>query len=294
MKNNDIKLWVLVEKGLTGTENQLKGVLEKLGYKVPNLTITWHYLERGSWLMPRMDAKLHWGDEAVKPDLILASGRLSILPALMMKLRGIKTAYLLDPRFFRGFFDAIYCPAHDPAKGSNVINTNGAPNRIELCDKEFEKDAVSVLIGGGIKGARVDIEDRILNELSTKTCYVTFSRRTPDNVKTKVRNALKNATIYDPVNGGDNPYRDYLCRSEFLLVTNDSVSMVSDACTTGRSVYIYPFIESRKRHKKFQDHIVNIGVAKLYDGAMKAFTPNAILNDADNVASDIAKRFLNA
>ncbi len=291
MKNNDIKLWILVEKGLTGTANQLKGVVDKLQVKQDNIHTTWHYLERGSWLMPRMDSALHWDGESKKPDLVLAAGRLSILPALMLKLRGIRTAYLQDPRFFRSCFDVIYCPAHDPASGENVVNTDGAANRIEPCDNSFEKGAVSVLLGGGIKGTSVDIDDSILSELADRKCYVTFSRRTPDNVKLKVRAALNKADIYDPADGGTNPYRDYLCRSEFLLVTNDSVSMVSDACSTGRSVYIYPFIVPKKRHKAFQDHIVSIGAAKLYDGAMKSFKPKAILNDADKVATDIAQRF---
>lgn len=293
MIKNDIKLWILVEKGLTGTENQLKGVVEKLQIKQDNIHITWHYLERGSWLMPRMESSLHWDDDIKKPDLVLAAGRLAVLPSLMLKARGIKTAYIQDPRYFRRFFDAIYCPAHDPAIGDNVINTNGAPNRIEPCANHFEENAVSVLIGGGIKGAHVDIDEGILTHLQHKKCYVTFSRRTPENIKSKVRNVLLNAEIYDPNNGGDNPYRDYLCRSEYLLVTNDSVSMMSDACSTGRNVYIYPLIIPKKRHKKFQEHIISIGAARLYDDQLLPFVPKIIFNDADKVATDIAKRFLN-
>lgn len=293
MHTHTVKLWLLVEQGLTGTENQLVAVLEALKSRFANLDVTWHRIERGAWLFPRMDRRWFWHSESEKPDLVLAAGRLAIWPALGMKGRGASVAFLQDPRWPRGRFDRIYAGAHDKARGDNVMLTDGTLTRIRPMEVPPEPGRIALVIGGLVKGrGRCVLDDGMLDQLRGRGALVTFSRRTPASVKEQVRNALPDATIYDPMQGGDNPYLDFLRRAEIILVTNDSTAMMSDACSAGRAVYILPFMTLKGRHAAFQRHLQDIGVARPYDGTLIPFAPRGVLNDADKVASDIAERFL--
>ena len=100
---SDIKkpfsVWLLVERNLTGTENQLAAVAEALSRIFPDISVQWKKIERGSWFMPRLETGFFWENDSKKPDLVIAAGNLSVLPALMLKNRGVKVAYIQDPRW---------------------------------------------------------------------------------------------------------------------------------------------------------------------------------------------------
>lgn len=285
-------LWLLVENGLTGTENQLLAVAERLQTLIPGLATQRKPIERGSWFFPRSDPSWHWEYEKDKPDLVLAAGNQALFPALSMKRRGAKVAFVQDPRAFRSQFDVIYAPRHDPAKGGNVVSTDGTITRQGRCSGPGDPDTVFFIVGGSRKGAPIRLDPRALPWLvQQKTVLITFSRRTPDDVKTHVKAALPHAVFYDPASGGANPYREWLCRASTILVTDDSTAMISDACSTGRGVHIVPFIAPKGRLALFHAHLLSIGAAKRFDGATGEFAPDTVLNDADRVAADIAARF---
>lgn len=289
-KENNI-LWLVVEDGLTGTENQLRALEDKLTALVPNLQVMWHKLQRGSWLFPRMDAKWYWESEAAKPDLVLASGRLALFPSLGMKSRGANVAFVQDPRWFRSKFDVIYCPAHDRARGGNVVLTEGTLTRIGRCDGPPQQGTVFVIIGGARKGVAGTLDMAFTHALKGKKVMVTFSRRTPEDLKSSVRGALPDAEIYDPADGGHNPYREWLCQAEVILATNDSTGMISDAASTGRAVYTLDYIPVTGRFKSFHDHVQGIGAVRRFAGDAAPFVPQTVLEDADKTAKDIAARF---
>ena len=285
------KIWFLVEDGLTGTENQLKALEARMRLFLPDMQSTWHKIQRGSWLFPRMDAKWYWDSEESKPDLVLASGRLAILPALDMKTRGARVAFIQDPVWMRSKFDMIYCAVHDKARGTNVLNTDGTLTRIGQCVSMPESNTVLLIIGGARKGKNGTLKMDFIDRLSGKKLLVTFSRRTPPDLKQQVMAALPCAEFYDPAEGGENPYLTWLCRAEIIMATNDSTGMICDAASTGRSVYILPYVPATGRLKAFHEHMIMIGAARMFTGDIEKFTPHTILNDADKVAKDIAGRF---
>lgn len=286
-------LWLLAERGLTGTENQLLAVSERLKTLVPGLEVERKEIERGSWFFPRTDPSWYWQNETAKPDLVLAAGRQALFPALSMKKRGAKVVFIQDPRAFRNKFDAIYAPRHDPAKGGNVFSTDGTITRQERCVRPGDPDTVFFIVGGSRKGAPIELDACLLPLLAQRSnLLVTFSRRTPEHVKSHIKSSLSNATFFDPVSDGFNPYREWLCRASLILVTDDSTAMASDACSTGRGVYIIPFIRPKGRLARFADHLVAIKAARRFEGALDRLVPETVLNDAEKVASDIAARFL--
>ncbi len=284
---SDIKkpfsVWLLVERNLTGTENQLAAVAEALSRIFPDISVQWKKIERGSWFMPRLETGFFWENDSKKPDLVIAAGNLSVLPALMLKNRGVKVAYIQDPRWpWRSRFDRIYAPHHDAISGDNVMATDGSPTRVREFIDPAETGTSALIIGGGRKGKQGVLD---LNALPTAQRWlVSFSRRTPDTIKQQVRTALPEATIYDPAQGGENPYLDFLRRADTIYVTDDSASMISDACSTGRRVSIVPFLRPTGRLQRLADHLRSIG-------AVDAQNPVS-LKDADRVANDIAGTLL--
>ena len=132
---------------------------------------------------------------------------------------------------------------------------------------------IGVLIGGNTKEYQFTEKDA--RELSmiiekmvayTKTpAYITFSRRTPDSVK-KIftEKFLAPNVIYDPtVSDKENPFLGILKYSKFLIITCDSVSMCSEAASTGHPLYIYtPEEFASKKHKYFTQQLIDLGIAR--------------------------------
>jgi len=64
---------------------------------------------------------------------------------------------------------------------------------------------------------------------------ITPSRRTDPAVVSTVRNALRELPVVIWDGAGDNPYFAYLGLADHVIVTGDSVNMVSEACATGQT-----------------------------------------------------------
>ena len=81
--------------------------------------------------------------------------------------------------------------------------------------------------------------------------FITFSRRTPHNVKEYFQEKFPWPNIcYDPESGEPNPYPAILGSAEFIVSTPDSISMCSEAASTGKPIYIYrPDNFTLKKHK---------------------------------------------
>mgnify|MGYP003386769914 FL=1 len=162
-------VWVLVERGLTGTLNQALGVCDALGAT----PVIKQFTLRQPWraLSPYINLGINHGydGDALNqpwPDVLIAGGRKAIGLALWVKrASGDKTftVCLQDPRTHRKGFDLIAVPAHDPSRGSNVLVTAAAPNRItpgrlalarqtwEGSFAHIKSPRVAVLVGGNSK-----------------------------------------------------------------------------------------------------------------------------------------------
>ena len=316
MKNKDLKnisCWV-VSEGMAGTENQCIAVAESLGvsFEVKRIALKqpWKSLspyiafERAESFSPPLEGP--W------PDLVIASGRKAIAASrFIKKASGGKsfTVQVQDPRVSSSQFDLVAVPHHDPTRGDNVIVTDASPNRVtqeglQTALKEFPQlDAmnsprVAVLIGGSSKAYTMN--ERVTNILAAQLrdldaqLMVTSSRRTGANNEAILRQALPNAYFYDgsSKNGGPNPYFAMLAAADFILVTTDSASMISDACSTGKPVYMIPLEGGHPRIDKLHKHLQDLGVLKVFNGNLETFSYEP-LNDALRVADAIRERMNN-
>jgi hypothetical protein len=87
---------------------------------------------------------------------------------------------------------------------------------------------------------------------------------------------------------GDNPYRGILALADRLVVTSDSVSMVSEALATPASVEFYGQPGS-PRHVRFVDQLISLGLLRRYTGDPVAAPAGGPFNATDLAAEAVRK-----
>jgi len=120
---------------------------------------------------------------------------------------------------------------------------------------------------------------------------VTTSRRTGE------AEAALLAEINDPNfvfrwgDEGENPYFGFLALADTVIVTGDSVSMVSEACATPAPVYIYgPKALTPQKHTKLHRELFERGFARPLGDAFEEWTHDP-LNAAGEIAEEVRRRF---
>ncbi len=312
-----ISTWVVTE-GLTGTENQCLGVAESLGVspvvKRIKLNEPWKTLSPYIKLEcePTFSSE---GDNIAPPwpDLLIASGRKSIAASRFIKRKsGGKTfvVQIQDTRISRDDFDILAVPAHDPASklsAENILVTHATPNRITKEKLETAKahfaffqslsaPRIGVLIGG-TAGKQILTEDMVhhlANQLKTLArqgygLMITTSRRTGEVNKNILQNALQGPNIYFWNGIDENPYFGILGWAEALIVTSESMSMVSEAATTGKPVYTVNLNGGKPRHRLMQENLRQKGIIRNFEGQIDEWSYEP-LNDAALIAQEIRRK----
>lgn len=297
-------IWVVVEANLAGTRNQCIGVAEALGapYILKEFTVN-PWLANMLTFIPACTTNIF--TPAFKgpwPDLIIAGGRKAVyaIEAIKRCQPDVKTVFLQNPGRRRASIDLIAAPMHDGLSGENLFQTQGAPNRItpELLAaqpkmKDREAPVTLVLIGGKSKSCRLtaDWMRGFVNKLNALpgTLLITASRRTGAEAMTVLKNNLAHphATIWD--GKGDNPYFTWLAAAQYIICTSDSVSMLSDAATTGKPLYIAELPCRSARLKSFHSLLISGNTARPFTGKLESFSYPA-WHDAHDVAKAIEER----
>jgi len=306
---NSLTCWVVTE-GMAGTENQCLGVAEALGItpdiKRISLTFPWNKLspilgfERASTFSPKFNGP--W------PDLVLASGRKAISAARYIKKASKGKSFVVfiqDPRVNPKQFDLVAVPHHDKTRGNNVIVTDGAPNRITMpglvaAKSEFhgqfsdlKNPRIAVLIGGDSNSYKLTPEathnlcDQL--KLITASLMITTSRRTSIECQKIIENQLGKTYNFIWDHKSKNPYFGMLAWADYIIVTEESTSMISDAGTTGKPVYIVPLEGGSNKFNRFHNHLKKRGVIKSFDGSIEQWEYEP-LHDAQKIAREIVKK----
>ena len=299
--------WVITQTGLTGTLNQCLGVSASLGLEPIIQEIELPLFVRKS--TPYINFGLHsWAKKNFSPphpDLVLASGRLAVAPSLWIKKQSpsTKVVFLQNPKWAHRQFDLIAAPAHDYLSGDNVIQTIGAANCITADSLKQSQEhfasmfqsmpapRIAVMIGGKSRShemTRNDME-RLIQQLTglQASLMITASRRTgTDNLK-RLQDALtdkENCFLWDGT--GENPYHGMLGWADYIMVTEDSVSMCSDAASTGKPVYTLPLSGGSQKFDDFHRFMHSYGATRPFEGRLEhwEYPP---LNDAQTIAEAI-------
>lgn len=168
------------------------------------------------------------------------------------------TVQILDPRIDPRHFDLVIAPRHDNLHGDNVIQTIGALNPIDdgwlvrardtfATLAQLPQPRTALLIGGPRRGLTLDDAwfDALIAELERwrqrdgGSMLITTSRRTPDAWSQRLKRAFRSGCtcFWGGPEDGTNPYAGYLARADRIVVTPDSVNMLSEACAVGVPVF---------------------------------------------------------
>lgn len=304
-----ITCWV-VSEGIAGTENQCLGVTEVLGVEPVVKRIALN--EPWKTFSPYIGFEQSWSFSPTLvspwPDLVIAAGRKAIAACRYIKAQSPSTfvTFIQDPRIDPQDFDLVAVPAHDPTRGDNVIVTTASPNRLSEAkldqakldwDQTFgalKAPKVAVLIGGNSKAYRFtpEVANTLAEQLSGLNAglMITASRRTGAENEATLREALKDHYFWD--GKGENPYFGMLAHADFILVTADSASMLSEACSTGRPVYMISMdakgIKGHPRIDKLHENLRQSGALRDFQGNLETWSYEP-LNDAQLVADEIRK-----
>ncbi len=283
MRMRDVS-WVLTT-GEAGMQSQAMGLAEAVGLPIEEKRIAlrppWSWLPGG--LVPMPLSALHPSGDALTPPwprLVVGCGHRSIGPALAVKrLSGGRSlaAYVQNPEWGARQFDLVAAMPHDGVKGSNVVTVPTALHVVtqgrqakarEIWRGRLAADGrpfLGVLVGGDNGGYRLTegVTARLIRILKTAhaghgmRAAITPSRRTGDAAKRLISDALAAeawGSMWDAT--GENPYLGILALADRLIVTGDSISMISEALATGRPVHVLPLEGQGKRHDAFLTRIV--------------------------------------
>lgn len=191
---------------------------------------------------------------------IISCGRKAALVAAAIKKSqpDVKVIHIQDPQMSPGYFDVVVAMEHDKITGANVIKTRFALHSInkEVLDEArgkfeplfagFVRPQIAVLIGGSTnkytmtKSRMTALIGNLQARLAAGgSLLITTSRRTGEENIAALKQAFsgnKNVYIYD--GSGENPYMGLLACADEIMVTNDSVNMMSEAFATGKKVSI--------------------------------------------------------
>jgi mitochondrial fission protein ELM1 len=314
-------IWA-VSDGRAGLANQVLGLAEALArvsprpveVKTADFYVPWRALPPGI-LAGRLfgPAWLTLGSNAFGPPwprLFIGCGRAAIVLSLYLRRVGAKTfrVQTQDPRISPANFDLVVPPLHDNLSGSNVLPILGSPNRItrEALTQAAQKFAaryerlprprVAVLIGGFTRGhelapAHIDRLAQTLLGLtkSGASLMITVSRRTGEENAARLRAALAGAPADFADGAGDNPYLGILALADYLLVTEDSTNMATEAAATGKPVYILPLAGVRPKQARLHAELAERGIARAFEGKLDVFTYTP-LDETASAAAEICDR----
>ncbi|MGL5784581.1 MAG: mitochondrial fission ELM1 family protein [Alphaproteobacteria bacterium] len=309
--------WFLVDQHKTGTRNQGIGLLEALNLPYTLFSLSVHPLLKA---LPRSCWPLPWirvGETSLPltppwPNLLVAAGTVATLAAARIRKasRGrCFTIALQNPRIDLKQFDCVIAPRHDALQGDNILETFGALHRVtpeRLVQEALEfrgawdglpHPLVTVLVGGPNRHLTFGREEakqlgRDLKRLHEQTgCgfLMTCSRRTP----LKVRQILETLSSEIPLflwNGeGKTPYFAFLAMADYILVTEDSVSMLCEAAATDKPIFVYPLPGKASKFEVFHQHFFETGVSKPFKGELH-FWARAPLLETQRVAEIVKQR----
>lgn len=252
------------------------------------------------------------------PAMVIGAGRrIAPITAWSRRHHGIRAVQLMEPHMQASAFDALVIPNHDlrqrTASPPNVVETIGAPNRLTsaaiaeaaerlgpaleaLQQPRLERgQRLAVMIGGSSRSARFTTADEAALEVALAALakdhglIVTGSPRTPPGLLERLRSALTDSFIWDGT--GPNPYPGMLGHADAVLVTEDSVSMASEAATAGLPVHVFPITRTAPKIRRFHESLEARGASRPFTGAIERWEYQP-LAEADRVAEELIRRGL--
>jgi uncharacterized protein len=311
----DLTCWALTE-GFAGMENQCIGLAEAIGIRsevkrVRRPRMPLKYLPPNLWPDPLANA-VEGPLSPPWPDVLISSGRGSVAAALAIRhLSGGKTftVHIQSPYVAPSRFDVVVIPQHDSLRADNVVVTRTALHRVtkeRLAEaaRNFQgrlsylpRPLVAVLVGGAIRHQKCtpELMQRMAHQivLATRDCgggvAITTSRRTGEENGRILRECLQGVPLFFWDGVEENPYFGLLALADAIIVTSDSVSMVSEACAAGKPVHVFDMGDRHKKLRRFHQKLIDDGVTRPFVGTIEQWSFDPPI-ETERVASIVRER----
>ena len=249
-----------------------------------------------------------------KYDIIISCGRKSVIPSLYLKKKfkkKILNIHIQDPKVSLDNFDFVVIPEHDGINGKNVITTKGAIHYLRGEELDGNKDylksqikkenLVTLIVGGPNK--YYDYNEETIKEIFSKIdrnfinkgFQLIFipSMRTPQKIIDLAKNFFSNDQIII-TEVDKKAYLSSLKISNYIVVTCDSTSMISEAAITGKPIYVaqMPSIKKNERFIKFFELFKSLNIIKDLENSVEKWNYEK-LNETNRISSYIKDKIKN-
>ena len=264
---------LLLTEGMHGMISQVEGMAKALNteytHKVVRLSFPWNLIPPKFTPISQivLKEKIYITNNEI-PDIVISCGRKSVIPSIFIKKQNSKifTIHIQDPKVNFKNFDAIVAPEHDNLKGDNIYTSKGAIHYITeleiskasqyLADKIKSEKIVSLILGGPNKYYSFN-PDQIVNIFNKiKTIFVSNgykvimipSMRTPKEIiDLAIREMGSCGHVVNKVD--KQAYLSAYALADYVIVTCDSTSMISEAATSGKPIFVAHMEEKKNNYK---------------------------------------------
>ena len=305
---------ILLTEGMHGMISQVEGLAKAL-----DIDFSHHKVElKHFWKLipPRLTPLSNITFKEIKTsdfDIIISCGRKSVIPSIYLKKISKKKIYnihIQDPKVNYNFFDLIVAPEHDGISSSNIINTKGAihylteseikdnSNYLKSFIKNDERKIFAFIMGGPNKYYEYSTKNmkRIfstlynLNKKQNFQLVIIPSMRTPKNTIQYAKEFFgETHTVIENID--KKAYLSALALAEYIIVTCDSSSMISEAALTGKPIYIANILPKKndRRFQKFRNLFRELNITRNLGEPFESWSYEK-LDETNRVAKIIKER----
>jgi uncharacterized protein len=308
--DTELRPWILSE-AYAGLQAQALGLAEAAGF-TPEVRVLrphgpWRVVPARFWPAPLAIVAESVGGRP--PPLSIACGGMGGAVGAALRRRGVPVVQIQNPRMDPRRFDVIVAARHDEMAGPNVVMTRTAlhrvtPDRLGLEAARWRprfahlpRPLVAVLIGGS--NGRFRLDARVAGHLASSLAAMmrrdrvglalTPSRRTDPAATRSFVEALTPLGGFVWDGNGENPYFGMLALADAIVVTVDSVSMISEAVATAAPVMLAALPGRSRRNGLFTAGLLAEGRVRPFAGRFETWTAQP-LDDTPEAAAEVRRR----
>jgi uncharacterized protein len=309
---------LLLTEGMHGMISQVEGMAKALNteyiHKTIKLNFPWNLIPPKYTPVSQivLKEKIYLSEQET-PDFIISCGRKSVIPSIILKKKNSKifTIHIQDPKVRSKNFDIIVAPEHDGLNGNNILSSKGAIHYIKeteinnahhyLKNKIQSQKIVSLILGGPNKYYNFNKKEIsvIFNKIRSnfinngyKIIVIPSMRTTKEIIDLALIEFKNDGHVLDKID--KKAYLSALALASTIVVTCDSTSMISEAATSGKPIYIAHMKPKKDnyRFKKFYKLFNEMGIIRDLGEKVDNWKYTK-LNEAERIALIIKNKLKN-
>ena len=286
--------------GIKGIDNQSIALAKNLGLKLKTIKIKLNLLIKTFPFFGNIFNNLENNFKLIEKYnfkyLITTGKKLSGVSAALKKLYGDKiiNIHLQKPNFYSEYFDILVTPEHDDFyRKKNVINIVGSLspfNEMEIEKKNpliekkfkyFKSPNVLVLLGGKSKRfsptntdySKLLLDIKYAAKKISANVIICQSRRTPENILYLAKQIFSDFTNHFYISKKDEPniYPAIIKICDYIVVTNDSVNMISETASTTKNLFLGYLNKEKSKLKSFHEKLLKYNSIKIFKNSFYNF-----------------------